>query len=138
MALILVADWDETDRVQMWTILEKAGHELLFAKDGKQAMTIWEKNPVDLVITELLMPELSGLRLIRELVEQNARARIIALSLEDADMLDLAEDFGASKILYKPVSPDDLLQAVEEALGGSRPVTEEDAWRPRYTPREGG
>jgi len=137
MALILVADWDETDRVQMWTILEKAGHELLFAKDGKQAATIWEKNPIDLVITELLMPELSGLRLIRELVEKDSRARIIAISLENADMLDLAEDFGAAKILYKPVSPENLLQAVEETLEGYRPPTGDDAWRLRYTRPDG-
>ena len=130
MAQILVADWDETDRVQMWKILEKVGHELLFAKDGKQAMEIWEKNPIDLVITELLMPELSGLRLIRELVDRAPRIRIIAISLEDADMLDLAEDFGAAKILYKPLSQEALLQAVEEALKDYRPHRG-DRWRER-------
>jgi CheY-like chemotaxis protein len=130
MAHILVADWDESDRVHMWTILEKAGHELLFAKDGKQAMEVWEKKPIDLVITELLMPELSGLRLIRELVEKDPGVRIIAISLENADMLDLAEDFGAAKILYKPLSPQDLLRAVEEALEGFRPGRG-DSWRER-------
>lgn len=130
MACILVADWDETDRVHMWRVLEKAGHELLFAKDGVQAMEIWEKKPIDLVITELLMPELSGLRLIRELVERDPGVRIIAISLEDADMLDLAEDFGASKILYKPVSPKALLRAVEEALKGFR-HRQRDTWRER-------
>jgi len=130
MAHILVADWDETDRVQMWKILEEEGHELLFAKDGKQAMEIWEKNPIDLVITELLMPELSGLRLIRELVDREPRIRIIAISLEDADLLDLAEDFGAAKILYKPFSQEDLLLAVEEALKDFRP-RRGDSWRER-------
>jgi CheY-like chemotaxis protein len=128
MAHILVADWDENDRVHMWRVLEKAGHELLFAKDGKQAMEIWEKNPIDLVITELLMPELSGLRLIRELVEREPWVRIIAISLEDADMLDLAQDFGAAKILYKPFPPKALLEAVEEALTGFRPGRG-DSWR---------
>jgi CheY-like chemotaxis protein len=130
MAHILVADWDETDRVQMWKILEEEGHELLFAKDGKQAMEIWEKNPIDLVITELLMPELSGLRLIRELVDREPRIRIIAISLEDADLLDLAEDFGAAKILYKPFSQEALLLAVEDALKDFRPGRG-DSWRER-------
>ena len=130
MAQILVADWDETDRVQMWKILEEEGHDLLFAKDGNQAMEIWQKNSIDLVITELLMPELSGLRLIRELVDREPRVRIIAISLEDADLLDLAEDFGAAKILYKPFPPEALVHAVEEALKDFRP-RRGDSWRER-------
>jgi CheY-like chemotaxis protein len=129
MAHILVADWDEIERVALWTILQKAGHELLFAKNGKQAMEIWEKKPIDLVITELLMPELSGLRLIREIIDRDAGARIIALSLVNADQLDLAEDFGAMRILYKPVKPKTLLNAVEEVLKGFRPRKE--PWRER-------
>jgi CheY-like chemotaxis protein len=136
MAQILVADWDEIERVHLWKILEKAGHELLFAKDGKQAVEIWEKNPIDLVITELLMPELSGLRLIRELVERDPGVRIIAISLENADQLDLAEDFGAAKILYKPVMPKALSNAVEETLRGfqsRRPIWRDprEPWRDR-------
>lgn len=129
MAHILVADWDEIERVALWTILQKAGHELLFAKNGKQAIEIWEKKPIDLVITELLMPELSGLRLIREIIDRDASARIIALSLVNADQLDLAEDFGAMRILYKPVKPKTLLNAVEEVLKGFRPRKE--PWRER-------
>jgi CheY-like chemotaxis protein len=129
MAHILVADWDEIERVALWTILQKAGHELLFAKNGKQAIEIWEKKPIDLVITELLMPELSGLRLIREIIERDAGARIIALSLVNADQLDLAEDFGAMRILYKPVKPKTLLTTVEEVLKGFRPRKE--PWRER-------
>ena len=129
MAHILIADWDEIERVNLWTILQEAGHELLFAKDGKQAMEIWEKNPIDIVITELLMPELSGLRLIREIIERDAGARIIAISLVNADQLDLAEDFGAMRVLYKPVRPKTLLKTVEEVLKGFRPRKE--PWRER-------
>ncbi len=132
MAQILVADWDEIERVNLWKILEKAGHELLFAKDGKQAIDIWEKKAIDLVITELLMPELSGLRLIRELMERDPGVRIIAISLENADQLDLAEDFGAAKVLYKPVRPKALLKAVEETLKGFHPRRQ--LWRDSREP----
>lgn len=120
MAQILVADWDELERVHLWKILEEAGHHLLFAKDGQQALEIWEKNQIDLVITELRMPEISGLRLIRELSERDRGARIIALSLDNADQLDLAEDFGAMRVLYKPVTPKVLSKTVDEVLGGFR------------------
>jgi two-component system response regulator (stage 0 sporulation protein F) len=129
MACILIADWDEEDRVHLWTILEEAGHELLFARDGAQAKEIWAKNPVELIITELLMPELSGLRLIKELTEENPRVRIIALSLENADQLDLAEDYGATRTLFKPVTPEALLDAVQEVLKGYR--ARKDQWQDR-------
>lgn len=129
MSLILIADWDEVERVHFWKILEKGGHELLFARDGQQAMEIWDKNPIDLVITELLMPELSGLRLIRELNERDRGVRIIAISLENADQLDLAEDFGAMRILYKPVTPKILSETVEDVLRGYRPRGE--LWKHR-------
>jgi two-component system response regulator (stage 0 sporulation protein F) len=129
MACILIVDWDEEERVHLWTILEKAGHELLFARDGAQAKETWAKNPVELLITELLMPELSGLRLIKELTEENPRVRIIALSLENADQLDLAEDYGATRTLFKPVTPETLLGAVEEVLKGYR--ARKDQWQDR-------
>jgi len=124
MAHILVADWDEVERIHLWKILEKAGHHLLFAKDGQQAMDIWDKNRIDVVITELRMPELSGLRLIRELTDRDRSVRIIAISLDNADQLDLAEDFGAMRILYKPVTPKIMLEAVEGVLRGYRPRKE--------------
>ena len=129
MSLILIADWDEVERVHLWRILEKGGHELLFARDGQQAVEIWEKYPIDLVITELLMPELSGLRLIRELTVRDRGVRIIAISLENADQLDLAEDFGAMRILYKPVTPKILSETVEDVLRGYRPRGE--LWKHR-------
>ena len=44
MACILIVDWDEEERVHLWNILEEAGHELLFAGDGKQAMEIIYKH----------------------------------------------------------------------------------------------
>ena len=129
MACILIVDWDEQERIHLWSILEEAGHELLFARDGAQAKEIWDKKPVELIITELLMPELSGLRLIKELTEQNPRVRIIAISLENADQLDLAEDYGATRTLFKPVAPETLLEAVEEVLKGYR--SRRDQWQDR-------
>jgi len=130
MARILVVDWDEIERVHLWTILEEAGHQLLFASDGKVALEVWERNPIDLVVTELAMPELNGLRLIQELVKLDAGVRIVAISAISADQLDLAEDFGANTILYKPVTRDSILQAVEESLEAPRPRRDQwDQWR---------
>jgi CheY-like chemotaxis protein len=128
MARILVVDWEEDERVYYWSVLEKAGHELLFAGDGQTALEIWEKRTPDLVVTELYVPDLNGLRLIKELVERDADVRIVALSAISADQLDLAEDYGAASILYKPVSNEELLAGVEQALEGYR-AGRKDKWR---------
>jgi len=122
LARILIVDWEEGERVYLWSVLEKAGHELLFAADGQTALDVWNRQDLDLVITELYLPELNGLRLIRELVSRDRWGLVIAISEISADQLDLAEDYGACHILYKPVSPDRLLAAVETALAGRRLV----------------
>ena len=128
MARILVVDWEEDERVYFWSVLEKAGHDLFFAGDGQTAVEIWEKKKIDVVVTELYVPEMNGLRLIKELMDRDPEVRIVALSEMSADQLDLAQDYGACSILYKPVEPEDLLAAVAKALEGDRPGRK-DQWR---------
>ena len=126
MARILVVDWVEEDRVYLWSVLEDAGHDLLFATDGRTALEIWESQDIDLVITELYLPELNGLRLIKELKVRDRWGLIVAISDVSADQLDLAEDYGASHVLYKPVSPKKLLETVDSALSGRRLIKRDD------------
>lgn len=128
MAKILVVDWEEEERVYLWDVLEDAGHELFFAGDGQTALEVWSRKEIDLVITELYLPELNGLRLIKELKTRDPDTLILALSEISADQLDLAEDYGACYILYKPVSPPDLLEGVERALESYRPIRRYD-WK---------
>lgn len=120
MARILVVDWVEEDRVYLWSVLEDAGHDLFFAVDGQTALEVWEKQDIDLVVTELDLPQLNGLRLIKELKRRDRWGLIVAISDVSADQLDLAEDYGASRVLYKPVSPEQLLEAVDQVLAGRR------------------
>ena len=127
MARVLVVDWEEEERVFFWEVLEEDGHELLFAGDGQAALEIWKGKDPDLVITELYLPELNGLRLIKELKKRDPFCRILALSEISADLLDLAEDYGACSILYKPVEPPTLRDAVKEALKTLR-QSHHEAW----------
>lgn len=126
MARILVVDWEEEERVYFWSILEEAGHELLFAADGQTALDIWEKQDIDLIITELYLPELNGLRLIKELIGRDRHGLIMAVSEISADQLDLAEEYGACRILYKPVEPEALLASVDNTLEQHRPIRRDD------------
>jgi len=126
VARILVVDWEEEERVYLWSVLENAGHELLFAANGQAALNIWDGTDVDLVITELYLPELNGLRLIKGLMERDRDVLIVAISDISADQLDLAEDYGACHVLLKPVDPPTLLAGVNKALEGHRPIRRHD------------
>lgn len=126
MAKILVVDWEEEERIFLWSVLEEAGHELLFASDGQSALDVWDNNDIDLVLTELYLPELNGLRLIKELISRDPDILVVAISEISADQLDLAETYGACHYLYKPVDPDSLLAGVNKALRGYRRVKRHD------------
>jgi CheY-like chemotaxis protein len=117
LARLLVVDDEEADRVVMKTILERAGHEVFLAKDGREALDLYDGN-IQIVITDLQMDDVHGLELITILRDLEPRPRIVAISGTGAVQLDMAEALGAEKTLTKPVRPDQLLTAVREVLAG--------------------
>lgn len=122
MARILIVDDDEFDRVLGAWILEDSGHEVLFAADGAAALELYESEEIDLVITDLVMPELNGLRLIKALVELDHSAKIIAISGVSPEQLPRAQDLGAVFTLPKPMKRSQVLDVVERALRGEAPT----------------
>lgn len=116
MARILIVDDEEVDRVLERVILEKAGHELYYAGDGHVALAVCREVDIELVLTDLAMPEFNGLRFIKELREEGFRLPVIAISGWAKDQLDLAEDYGADLTLFKPIDGDELLKAVQDML----------------------
>ena len=117
MATILFVDDDEMERVFAGELLEPRGHELLFAGDGEAALEIFAAEKVDVVVTDLAMPRLNGLRLIRRLRELDGHVPVIAASGVAADQLLLAEDLGAVAILQKPWDPAAFLEVLHQCLG---------------------
>jgi len=116
MARILIVDDEEMDRVLLSQILHQAGHEALFAPNGEAALRIWNKSPVDLVVTDIVMPGLDGLGLLEALKEEDPWIRVIAISGVTAKKLNEAARAGALAILTKPVDPEELLQEIHRAL----------------------
>ncbi len=115
MANILIVDDLETDRLCEAKIIEDAGHTPFFASDGEAAMTMYKENDIAVVITDLRMPKVDGLSLIRGLLAHDPEAAIIAVS-SLAQHLEKAEEAGAIVGLVKPVGPEDLIETVQEIL----------------------
>lgn len=123
MGRIMIVEDDTAVRELLRNILERAGHTVVDARNGKEALTLYRKNPVDLVITNILMPEKEGLETIQELRREDADVKIIAVSgggqIGPADYLDIARRFGAMRTFTKPFDRKELLRAVDDLLGDS-------------------
>jgi two-component system chemotaxis response regulator CheY len=120
MANILIIDDDVQVLWVLRKMLEKAGHTVLSASDGEKGMHLYKNAPCDLIITDMIMPNKSGINLINDLLQEFPEARIIAISgggaIEAERYLDIARSLGARKTITKPFSIQVLLDAVEEVL----------------------
>ncbi len=121
MAKILVVDDDAETRVLLNALLGALGHDIVFAPDGESAIGRFERTDPDLVITDLVMPNLHGVELIEHLRAVYPGSRIIAISGLAPDQLQDAREAGAVAALPKPIDGDALLEAVDRALSKRRP-----------------
>ena len=114
MAQILIAEDNAADRLLLGTVLEEAGHDLHFAEDGEEALTIYAKHPIDLVVTDIMMARKDGVELIMALRKLDPNAAIIAVSGKGRTGLGFAQLAGAQKIMAKPIDQDELVRAVRD------------------------
>lgn len=130
MATILFVDDDEMERAFAREILEPRGHRVLYAGDGESALKVYRTEDVDVVVTDLAMPKLNGLRLIQELRGVDAEVKVIAASGINADQLDMAEDLGAIAVLQKPWDPREFLDMLKDVLEGdpAKNAASDEVW----------
>lgn len=115
MATILVCD-DDKDIVEAISIyLEQEGHQILKAYDGQQALLILQKNEVDLLIIDVMMPKLDGIRATLKIREEHSLPIILSAKSEDADKI-LGLNVGADDYVTKPFSPLELIARVRSQL----------------------
>ncbi len=115
MANVLIVDDEEMDRRIGSQIVEDAGHTPFFAGDGEVALQMYKNNDIALVITDLQMPKVDGLRLIRELFEYDSEANVIVVS-GHPELIEKAERYGAVTGLAKPIEPEKLMETVQAKL----------------------
>lgn len=120
MSNILIVDDDAQVRAVLRRILEREGHEVAEAADGREGAQRFRDWPPDLVLMDIFMPEQEGLETIRELRWDFPDVKIIAISgggkSGRLEPLDAARKFGAAVTLKKPISRQELLAAVAQVL----------------------
>jgi CheY-like chemotaxis protein len=116
MARVLIVDDDQDARMLQRRILEDVGHELFFAANGEEAMKLYFRKQIEVVVTDLQMPRGDGLELIDAIKGINPDAAIIAISGSAVDQLGTAQVLGAQTTMSKPVDPQELVDAVASAL----------------------
>ncbi len=119
-ASILTVDDSASLRMAIRIALTGAGYAVTEAEDGVDGLNKANAKAYDLIVTDLNMPNMDGLTMIRELRKQPSQAGvpIIFLTTEsDADMKAQAKAAGATGWLVKPFVPDQLIKVAKKVLG---------------------
>lgn len=128
MARILVIDDDGGIRSMLRRLLEEEGYEVMEAPDGKVGIRLFRENRIDLIITDIIMPEKEGVETIMEIKRDFPEAAVIAMSgggtrMTGDSCLALAKTSGAHYAFPKPLDSKALLQAVGQLIE-HRPVSD--------------
>ena len=118
---ILIIDDDEGLRRVLGQILVRAGYVVTEAVNGCEGLRSFRKEPVDLVVCDLIMPDKEGLETISVLRKEFPAVKIIAISggarVTGYDFLPAASGLGANVALAKPFTREQILETVEQLVG---------------------
>jgi CheY-like chemotaxis protein len=125
MACILIVEDDKDLREMLKTSLIRRKHTILEASNGKEAMIRFKPSVTDLLITDLIMPDEDGLKVIMNIKSIKPSIKIIAISgggkAGPGNYLNLAKALGADEIFPKPFSLGDLIKKIDELLLPEQP-----------------
>jgi CheY-like chemotaxis protein len=124
VASILVIDDDSAVLATIKLLLDRAGHDVVVAKDGRNGLKVFESGQFDLLIVDIFMPGMDGLETMRLVHRQRPEVPILVISGHAfptdtnpiPDFLHMATKLGAIRSLRKPFKPADLLTSVARCL----------------------
>jgi len=117
MASILVVDDDKPVRILIKDVLEMRLHESIAVGSAKEALQLFRQKNFDLIITDLSMPGMNGLELIRALRTASSKVPVLLISgTLDSPFQSAAKEFDAVETLVKPFKLVELLAAVDKSL----------------------
>ena len=118
MSRVLVVDDEELVRNLTVRVLQRAGYDVASAGDATLALDLVEQDGFDLVVSDVVMPGLSGVELLNELRDRRPDLPVLLMTggSPEPERTTRALELGANGIVYKPYSHTELLDAVREAL----------------------
>jgi len=122
---ILVVDDDPLMHRLFQHHLERAGYQMLSAKDGREALELAKRQPPQLIVMDIMMPDVDGLAALRELKQADATKSIpvIVITANTHNMAKKeSESCGAAIFLTKPFSPAQLLTEIRRILPPTDPA----------------
>jgi DNA-binding response OmpR family regulator len=123
---ILVIDDDPIMRETIRDILQVEGFKVILASNGKEGMRSLEMMDVDIILTDVLMPEKDGIEVIMDAKRKHPKVKIIALSgggyISAENYLTMAQNLGANETVMKPFDIDDLMQKVVKLTGNGNQI----------------
>ena len=118
-ARVLIVDDSRSMRQLVRSALEAGGHEVHEGEHGRAALAVLQRQQVDLVVTDVNMPEMDGLELTRAIRQLDAHRflPILILTTESGDAIkNRGREAGATGWLVKPFDPATLLEVVQKVL----------------------
>ncbi len=115
-ATILIIEDHASVRRLLARVLEDTGYQVCEAANGREGLQRFTENPMDLVLTDLEMPEMNGLDVIKELTRLCVDLKIIAMSGISSEELQQAKRLGARQTISKPIDLAVLLHVIQEEL----------------------
>jgi len=120
MAKICLIEDEAMIRETLNRILQKLGHEVVTCSDGAQGLIEITKNSYDIVLTDIIMPEVEGIEILQTVKKVSPTTKVIAMSgggrVGNTDFLEIASSLGADAIIYKPVTKTDFMEALNKCL----------------------
>ena len=116
-SVILIVDDEKSIRDLVSSILTRAGHQVTVAEDGEQALRFLEQHVPKLLLTDIVMPGMSGLALAAHAHHNRPELRVMFMS---GFVSQYEEELSGSVWLRKPFTPSQLLAAVEDVLALKR------------------
>lgn len=115
---VLVVDDDPTLLRSVARILKSRGYEVVTAESGEEAVTSATQQRFDVVVSDISMPGMSGIQMLRALRETDLLIPVVIITGEPAVSTAVeALEYGAFRYLTKPVAPDDLVDVIDRAIG---------------------
>ena len=124
---VLIVDDEPNLRKILAAQLSRDGYEVLLAEDGEQGLTMLRENHIDLIVTDLKMPKVDGMTLLREALRESPDLPIVMITAHGTvDTAVEALKLGAFDYLTKPFDKDEVRQVVAKALK-TRALAQEEA-----------